>query len=133
MRLILLAFLSFVGLTIGASQANAFTSNMPIKMTDTLLDLSTMEVSPHELALTQVLAEICPAFLNAPQKQKFQESYKKQLQALMPEFDPTLVMTQMNRQKEYRNTLKSVRAWTVSYPKEENRALCVEFAENTIY
>lgn len=108
------------------SFAQSFSSH---KMSDTLLDLSTMEVSPHELAFTQVLSEICPPFLNAPQRQKFRESYQKQLKILIPDFDPAQVMQQINRQRDYRITLKSMRNWTSSYPKEENRALCIEFAE----
>lgn len=130
MRLILLAFFSIFAMTATAQSATSYNQKM---MADTLLDLSTMEASPHEIAFTQVLSEICPPFLNAPQKRKFQESYQKQLRVLIPEFDPITVITQINRQKEYHTTLKSVRAWTMSYPAEENKALCIEFAETAIY
>lgn len=94
------------------------------------LDLSLIEVTPHELALTQVLSEICPPLLNTIQKQKFSESYQLQLQSLMPALDTAIAMKQINRQREYRAILNDIRKWTLSYPNEENKALCVEFAEN---
>lgn len=94
------------------------------------VDLSLIEVTPHELALTQVLSEICPPLLNATQKQKFSESYQTQLQALMPALDTALAMKQVNRQREYRTILQDIRKWTLSYPNEENKALCIEFAES---
>lgn len=93
------------------------------------VDLSLIEVTPHELALTQVLSEICPPLLNAVQKQKFTESYQIQLQALMPALDASLAMKQINRQREYKAILNDIRRWTLSYPNEENKALCIEFAE----
>lgn len=115
------------------AQSVGILPNVQKMMPEKLLDLSTMEVSPHELALTQVLSEICPPFLNPPQKRKFYDSYQKQLKALIPEFDPALVMRQINQQQDYRLTLQGVRHWTLSYPKEENRALCIEFAETPIF
>lgn len=99
-------------------------------MASTRVDLSLIEVSPHELALTQVLSEICPTLLTTKQQQKFNQAYQIQLQLLMPKLDPQLAMQQVNNQKEYRKLLGSIRKWTLSYPKEENRALCIEIAES---
>ena len=45
-------------------------------------DLSVIEVTPHELALTQVLGEICPSMLNNTQRRKFKKVYEQQLQSL---------------------------------------------------
>lgn len=94
------------------------------------LDLSQVEVTPHELALTQVLAEICPPMLNQTQRQKFSQAYQAQLKEFLPNLNTTLAMQQISSQKYYKNVLKSIRAWTLSYPKEENKALCIEFAES---
>ncbi len=98
--------------------------------TSTHLDLSQVEVTPHELALTQVLAEICPPMLNQTQRQKFTQAYQAQLKEFLPNLNTTLAMQQISSQKYYKNILKSIRTWTLSYPKEENKALCIEFAES---
>lgn len=96
----------------------------------TWVDLSAIEVTPHELALTQVLSEICPPLLNVTQNNKFQQVYQHQLQFFMPTLNTALAMQQINDKKEYHHILKGIRAWTLSFPKEENKALCVEFAES---
>lgn len=94
------------------------------------LDLSLIEVTPHELALTQVLSEICPPLLDANQKLKFAKAYDAQLKLFMPKLDPQAAMQQIGNQKAYRNILNGIRVWTLSYPSLENQALCVEFAES---
>ena len=96
----------------------------------TSVDLSLIEVTPHELALTQVLSEICPPLLNANQKLKFAKAYDAQLKLFMPKLDPQAAMQQIGTQKAYRNILNGIRVWTLSYPSLENQALCVEFAES---
>lgn len=115
------------------SFARSFATEHNTLVVEKLLDLSVMETSPHELALTQVLSEICPPFLNHRQKKQFSESYHKQLKLLIPEYDPAVVMRQINEQKDYRITLQGVRDWTLSFPKEENKELCIEFAETPIF
>lgn len=94
------------------------------------LDLSSIEVTPHEIALTQALSEICPPMLNLVQRVQFAKAYKAQLEEFMPKLDTTLVMKQLSEQREYRTILDSIREWTMSFPKDENKALCVEFAES---
>lgn len=96
---------------------------------DERIDLSELDVLPDELALTQVFSEICPPMLNSSQKRRFTRAYHAQLKEFMPSLNPTEVMRQINGQKEYKKTLKRMRAWTLTFPKEENRALCVEFSE----
>lgn len=100
---------------------------------NTRVDLSSvsLEVTPHELALVQVMSEICPPLLNSSQRLKFTQAYQSQLRAFMPNLDPTAVMQQISGQAGYRNILSSIRAWTLSYPTAENRALCVEFSESS--
>ncbi len=96
---------------------------------DQKIDLSLIEVTPHELALTEVLAEICPAMLTHEQQKQFTQAYQMQLTTFMPSLDTKIAMQQMHTQKEYQSILNSIRTWTLSYPKDENKALCIEFAE----
>ena len=51
------------------------------------LDLSGINITKHEIAVMQVLSEICPSMLNGNQKQRFYKSYTVQLHELMPSLD----------------------------------------------
>lgn len=112
-----------VCLPIQPSIANRMTHPAPS------LDLSSVDVSPHELALTQVLSEICPRLLGVSKQKDFMQSYEMHLKLLIPNADSKAVMAHFNRQKEYRAILEGVRRWTLSYPASENKALCLEIAE----
>lgn len=109
------------GLTDTPEQA---TTEMPA------LDLSAIEASPHELALTQVLLEICSPRLNDDQQESLIQSYQHHLQLLMPTLDTQLAMQYMNQQAQYRTILEDTRQWTLDYPDQENQALCEEFAQS---
>lgn len=88
-----------------------------------------LSVSQYELALIQVLSEICPPVLNAQQKANFNRAYNQQLRLFMPRSaNPHQTLRQLTAQREYRMVLHNVRAWTASFPASENRALCREFA-----
>lgn len=88
-----------------------------------------LSVSQYELALIQVLSEICPPMLNAQQKANFNRAYNQQLRSFMPRAaNPHQTLRQLTAQREYRMVLHNVRAWTASFPASENRALCREFA-----
>lgn len=95
------------------------------------VDLSLIEVTPHELALTQVLAELCPTLLTQEQSKKFAYAHQIQLQSFMPTLDTVIAMKQVSQQPEYKKIVQSIKRWTLSYPKEENKALCIEFAESS--
>lgn len=99
--------------------------------TDNAVDFSLIQTSPHELALTQILSEICPPLLNESLHEQFANSYYHHLKLLMPTLDPHLVMPKINEHPEYAKILQGVREWTASYPDGENKALCAEFAEAT--
>lgn len=87
-------------------------------------------VSQYELALVQVLSEICPPVLNEKQRVRFEKSYNRQLRQFLPRSsNPQQSLRQLSTQRDYRAVLHNVRAWTASYPTAENRALCREFAE----
>lgn len=89
-----------------------------------------LTVSQYELALIQVLSEICPPMLNQNQKVRFDKVYNKQLRAFMPNnSNPQQALRQLSGQRDYRLILHNVRSWTKSYPASENRALCKEFAQ----
>lgn len=88
-----------------------------------------LTVSQYELALIHVLADICPPMLNNRQKVYFSRAYNSKLQDFMPySADPKYALRQLLSRRDYRTIYQNVHAWTTSYPVEENRALCKEFA-----
>lgn len=93
------------------------------------LDFSLIQTSPHELALTQVLSEVCPPLLDEGLHDSFANSYQAHLKLLMPTLEPDLVMPKINEHPEYAKILQGIREWTASYPSNENKELCIEFAE----
>lgn len=92
-------------------------------------ELANIRVTKYELALVQVMAEICPQMLNERQKRRFFEAYENQLRVFIPHANnPKQVLEYLGSQRDYRAVLQSVRAWTASFPVSENRELCVDFA-----
>lgn len=92
-------------------------------------ELANIRVTKYELALVQVMAEICPQMLNERQKRRFFEAYENQLRVFIPHTNnPRQVLDYLGSQRDYRAVLQSVRAWTASFPASENRELCVDFA-----
>lgn len=101
----------------------------PNKTNDTPIDFSAIEAMPHELAFTQVLSEICPYLLDDDKQAGFANAYEAYLQLFMPNLDTRLVMQHYNDQKDYRTILEGERRRTLSYPIDENRALCVDIVD----
>lgn len=92
-------------------------------------ELMNIHVTTYELALVQVLAEICPKMLSTRQREQFFEAYHRQLRAFMPSSNnPEKVLVYLTNQREYRTVLQNVRAWTATFPVSENRQICVDFA-----
>ncbi len=92
-------------------------------------ELSSIRVTKYELALVQVMAEICPDMLSGRQKSQFYEAYSNQLRAFIPSVDdPERVLGYLSTQQDYRAILQSMRSWTKRFPQTENRELCVDFA-----
>lgn len=92
-------------------------------------DLSSIRVTKYEIALVQVMAEICPQMLNARQRAQFYEAYGNQLRAFIPSTeDPERILDYLSSQRDYRAILQSVRAWTASFPRDENYEVCADFA-----
>ena len=93
------------------------------------LDLSGINITKHEIAVMQVLSEICPSMLNGNQKQRFYKSYTVQLHELMPSLeDPKAAIQYLSTQQDYRQILQGIRSWTMGFSKQENKALCEDLA-----
>ncbi|USZ15253.1 hypothetical protein NGM44_02330 [Moraxella sp. FZFQ2102] len=92
-----------------------------------------LTVSQYEIALVQVLSEICPPVLNERQRLRFDKAYNRQLREFMPRAtNPQQSLRLLSGRRDYRAVLHNVRSWTASYPASENRALCREFAEMSV-
>ncbi len=93
------------------------------------LDMSGINITKHEIAVMQVLSEICPPMLNGKQKQRFYKSYNVQLHELMPSLeDPKAAIQYLSTQQDYRQILQGIRSWTMGFSKQDNRALCEDLA-----
>lgn len=109
------------------SQASNAASN---PATTIPLDLSGINITKHEIAVMQVLSEICPSMLNGKQKQRFYKSYTVQLHELMPTLeDPKAAIQYLSTQQDYRQILQGIRSWTMGFSKQENKALCEDLAD----
>ncbi|WP_201537839.1 MCR_0457 family protein [Psychrobacter immobilis] len=109
------------------SQAS-FAANNPA--TTIPLDMSGINVTKHEIAVMQVLSEICPSMLAGKQKQRFYKSYNVQLHELMPSLeDPKAAIQYLSTQQDYRQILQGIRNWTMSFSKQDNKALCEDLAD----
>lgn len=109
----------------------AVAHSRPIQLQPTSVS-QTVTVSQYELALAQVLFEMCPTMLTKEQQLRFYEAYQHQLRAFIPTSgDPNETMRQLGNQKNYQNVLQNVRTWTASFPPQENQKLCQEFARKT--
>ena len=108
------------------SQATNAASN---SATTIPLDLSGVNITKHEIAVMQVLSEICPPMLTGKQKQRFYKSYNVQLHELMPSLeDPKAAIQYLSTQQDYRQILQGIRSWTMGFSKQENKALCEDLA-----
>ncbi len=108
------------------SQATYAASN---SATTIPLDLSGINITKHEIAVMQVLSEICPPMLTGKQKQRFYKSYNVQLHELMPSLeDPKAAIQYLSTQQDYRQILQGIRSWTMGFSRQDNKALCEDLA-----
>ena len=108
------------------SQATNAASN---SATTIPLDLSGINITKHEIAVMQVLSEICPPMLTGKQKQRFYKSYNVQLHELMPSLeDPKAAIRYLSTQQDYRQILQGIRSWTMGFSRQDNKALCEDLA-----
>ncbi|KAA0914073.1 MCR_0457 family protein [Psychrobacter sp. ANT_WB68] len=108
------------------SQATNAASN---SATTIPVDLSGVNITKHEIAVMQVLSEICPPMLTGKQKQRFYKSYNVQLHELMPSLeDPKAAIQYLSTQQDYRQILQGIRSWTMGFSRQDNKALCEDLA-----
>lgn len=108
------------------SQATNAASN---SATTIPLDLSGINITKHEIAVMQVLSEICPPMLTGKKKQRFYKSYNVQLHELMPSLeDPKAAIQYLSTQQDYRQILQGIRSWTMGFSRQDNKALCEDLA-----
>lgn len=118
-----------VGIAGMTTSVAMFASAAPSGATTIPLDMSGMNITKHEIAVMQVLSEICPPMLNGNQKQRFYKSYNVQLHELMPSLDdPKAAIQYLSTQQDYRQILQGIRSWTMSFSKQDNRAICEDLA-----
>lgn len=109
-------------LTLGT--ATAQTPNAKIA-----IDMSQLSTTKNEVAVLQVLSEICPPMLNKNQQKSFNTAYNVELKKLMPTIsDPKLAVQYLTTQQDYKQILNETRQWTLAYPKSENKQVCTELA-----
>jgi hypothetical protein len=102
------------------------------KNNDTIaIDMSELSTTKEEVAVLQVLSEICPPMLNKSQQTGFNTAYNVELKKLMPTIrDPRLAVQYLSSQQDYKQILNETRQWTLSYPKAENLELCKDLANS---
>ena len=95
------------------------------------IDMSDLSTTKEEVAVLQVLSEICPPMLNKSQQTGFNTAYNVELKKLMPTIsDPRLAVQCLSSQQDYKQILNETRQWTLSYPKAENLELCKDLANS---
>lgn len=123
------AKVSVVSLIVSAALLSQATSAADNSITTIPLDLSGMSITKHEIAVMQVLSEICPPMLRGNQKQRFYKSYNVHLHELMPTLDdPKAAIQYLSTQQDYRQILQGIRSWTMGFSRSENKALCEDLA-----
>ena len=102
------------------------------KNNDTIaIDMSELSTTKEEVAVLQVLSEICPPMLNKSQQTGFNTAYNVELKKLMPTISDTRLAVQyLSNQQDYKQILNETRQWTLSYPKAENLELCKDLANS---
>ena len=120
---------SIAGLIASVAMLSQTTNAAPNTATTIPLDMSGMNITKHEIAVMQVMSEICPPMLKGNQKQRFYKSYNMQLRELMPSLeDPKAAIQYLSTQQDYRQILQGMRSWTLSFAKQDNKELCEDMA-----
>ena len=121
--------LGLAGLITSVAMLSQATNAASNSATTIPLDLSGVNITKHEIAVMQVLSEICPPMLTGKQKQRFYKSYNVQLHELMPSLeDPKAAIQYLSTQQDYRQILQGIRSWTMGFSKQDNKALCEDLA-----
>lgn len=122
-RVMLSAALLMGSLLGASSMASADETTIPV-------DLAGTTTTKHEIALLQVLSEVCPPMLRPQQHSDFYKTYNYELKRLLPTIDdPKAAIQYLSTQQDYKGILKSMRKWTMNYSREDNLALCTDLAQ----
>ena len=125
----MVAEIGVAGLIMSAALLSQVTQAADGAATTIPVDMSGMNITKHEIAVMQVLSEICPPMLYGNQKQRFYKSYNVQLHELMPTLeDPKAAIQYLSTQQDYRQILQGIRSWTMKFSKSENKAICDDLA-----
>lgn len=93
------------------------------------IDLSEVGPTKNEVAMLQVISEICPPMLNEKQRVNFAKAYNTELINLMPTIsEPKAAMQYFSTQADYQQILHDTRQWVLGFPKADNQELCLELA-----
>lgn len=93
------------------------------------IDMSELSATKNEIAVLQVLSEICPPMLAKNQQQGFANAYNVELKKLMPSLNnPKQAIQYLSTQQDYKKILADTRQWTLTYPKSENKEICTDLA-----
>lgn len=93
------------------------------------VDLAGANTSKYEIAVLQVLSEICPPILDKNQRSGFFKAYDYELKKQLPTIDnPKAAIQYLSTQQDYKSILTSMRSWTMGFPQEDNKALCTDLA-----
>lgn len=107
------------------SDNNDFKSDAPIA-----IDMSELTTTKNEIAVLQVLSEICPPMLPKNQQAGFANAYNHELKKLLPTIsNPKQAIQYLSTQQDYKQILAETRAWTLNYPTAENKEICTDLAK----
>lgn len=98
------------------------------------VNIADINVSKHEIAVMQILDEMCPRMLgNDQQKRRFYKAYDAQLRVLLPNLDdPKNLIQYLSTQQDYQTILHNMREWTDTFSYAENQALCEDMANSAM-
>ncbi len=120
-KLVISTFIGSIAF-MGSTLAQAAQTTIPV-------DLSRATATTHEIAVLQVLAEVCPPMLSRRQQHIFHKTYNQKLKQMLPSIEnPKAAIRYLSTQQDYKAVLSSIRNWTLSYSRDENLALCTDLA-----
>ena len=118
-----------------ASCATAFAMSATVSAvaaddTNTIaIDMSELSTTKEEVAVLQVLSEICPPMLS----KGFATAYNVELKNLMPTItDPRMAVQYLSTQQDYKQILEETRQWTLGFSNADNKQVCQELADSAI-
>lgn len=96
-------------------------------------DKRAIEASSHttqpELAVIQVLSDICPSLLPKSKHAAFQKGINRTLTSMLPGISaPEKALSALKTDKAFTKLVRLTKRTTLKYPKAENTAICNDIA-----